>query len=101
MADKELLSAIGAMLDEKLEQKLDQKLDQKLQPIWDEILGMKGEISGMKGEISGIKTEIADMKENMVTKTDLKRSENMILAQVDFVQERTNEKFSSLQFRAI
>ena len=59
---KDLLEAIGKMLDEKLDKKLDEKLDEKLKPIFIEIAGIKTEINGIKTEINGIKTEINGIK---------------------------------------
>lgn len=59
---KDLLEAIGKMLDEKLDKKLDEKLDEKLKPIFIEIAGMKSEINGIKTEINGMKSEISGIK---------------------------------------
>lgn len=100
MADKELLNAISTMLE------------QTLKPIKTDIADMKSDIASLKTGNASMKSDIANLKsdnvnmksdiayimKNMVTKEDLRRSENMILAQVDFVQERTNEKFRNLQF---
>lgn len=55
---KDLLEAIGKMLDEKL----DKKLDEKLKPIFIEIEGIKTEINGIKTEIKEMKTEINGIK---------------------------------------
>lgn len=75
MTDNELLQALSKMIDKKLE------------PI--------------KSEIADMKSEISDIKNDMVTKEDLKKSENMILNEVDRVQEKTNEKFNNLKFRVM
>lgn len=82
MTDNELLQAISTMID------------QKLDPI-------KSDIADMKSEIADMKSEIVDIKKDMVTKEDLKNSENMILNEVDRVQEKTNEKFNNLKFRVM
>lgn len=56
MIDREMLSAISDLLDEKLEQKLEEKLeeklekkfDEKLQPIYDRLDSLEGEVQYIK-----------------------------------------------------
>lgn len=77
---KQKQSEVNGVTDNELLQALSEMIDKKLEPI---------------------KSEISDIKKNMVTKEDLKESENMILNEVDRVQEKTNEKFNNLKFRVM
>ncbi|SHI18019.1 hypothetical protein SAMN02745823_03083 [Sporobacter termitidis DSM 10068] len=57
--DKELLAAIGQMIDEKLK------------PVHQSITGMHQDITGMQQDITGMQQDIADVKQEVV-KTNLK-----------------------------
>ncbi len=70
MVDKEMLSAISDLLEEKL----DAKFDQKLQPLYDrmdsveEKIGtMEEKIDSIEGEIGTIKVQISTMEEKIGT----------------------------------
>lgn len=82
MNEKELLQAISKMLDEKL--------------------GLvNNEINTMHNEIDTIVSQLDNIKKTMVTKADLRESENMILNELDTVQEKTNQKFNNLKLKVM
>ena len=62
MNEQALLAAIGAMMDEKLEA--------SLEPIRQDIVGMKADIAGMKTDIKEMKGEILTLKDR-TTKLEL------------------------------
>ena len=62
MNEQALLAAIGAMMDEKLEA--------SLEPIRQDIVGMKADIVGMKTDIKEMKGEILTLKDR-TTKLEL------------------------------
>ncbi|HDK7155675.1 TPA: hypothetical protein PTV43_000786 [Clostridium botulinum] len=59
--DKEILSALSALLDEKLN------------PIKEDISGVKKDVSGLKEDISGLKGDVSSLKEDVYSlKEDVK-----------------------------
>ena len=48
-----------------------------------------------------IYTRLDNIEKNMVTKADLRESENMILNELDTVQEKTNQKFNNLKLKVM
>ena len=105
MGDKELLEAIGRMLDER-DERLSAMMDEKLKPIQgeiqglqDEMQGLQGEIQGVQGEIRGVQDEMRDMRKDI---RDLKAGQkNMIkrLAKIEAVQEYLIEHVDDLEQR--
>ena len=51
MGDREMLSAISGLLDEKLEQKLDQKFDEKLQPVYERLDDLKADVDDLENDM--------------------------------------------------
>ena len=68
------------MTDEELLQAISNMIDQKLEPIY---------------------KRLNNIENNMVTKDDLVKSENMILSELDIIQEKTNQKFQNLKFKVM
>lgn len=72
MIDREMLSAISDLLDEKLEQKLEEKLeeklekkfDEKLQPIYDRLDGLESRMDSLEGEVQYIK--VVQLENNVI-----------------------------------
>ena len=70
MVDKEMLSAISDLLEEKLEQKLDEKLDQKLdakfdqklQPLYDRMDSVEEKIGTMEEKIDSMEEKIGTIE---------------------------------------
>lgn len=89
MNEKELLQAISKMLDEKLGL------------VNNEINTMHNEIDTMNQRIDTIVSQLDNIKKTMVTKADLRESENMILNELDTVQEKTNQKFNNLKLKVM
>lgn len=68
------------MTDNELLQAISNMIDEKLEPIY---------------------KRLDNIENNMVTKNDLIKSENMILSELDTVQEKTNQKFQNLKFKVM
>lgn len=68
------------MTDKELLQAISNMIDQKLEPIYKRLINIEN---------------------NMVTKDDLVKSENMILSELDIIQEKTNQKFQNLKFKVM
>ena len=68
------------MTDEELLQAISDMIDQKLEPVY---------------------KRLDNIENNMVTKDDLVKSENMILSELDIIQEKTNQKFQNLKFKVM
>lgn len=68
------------MTDKELLQAISNMIDQKLEPIY---------------------KRLNNIENNMVTKDDLVKSENMILSELDIIQEKTNQKFQNLKFKVM
>ena len=68
------------MTDKELLQAISDMIDEKLEPIY---------------------KRLDNIENNMVTKNDLIKSENMILGELDTVQEKTNQKFQNLKFKVM
>lgn len=66
------------MNEKELLQAFSKMIDEKLKPLQD---------------------DIETIKKTMVTKADLRESENMILNELDTVQEKTNQKFNNLKLK--
>lgn len=72
MVDKELLSAISDLLDEKLEQKLEEKLDQKLdqkfeeklQPLYDRLDRVEQKVGALEQDVRHIK--VVQLENNVI-----------------------------------
>lgn len=88
---------------------ISQLLDERLNPINKRLDGMDKRFDGMDERLDRMDERLDSMDErllnvenNMVTKDylekQLKKSENMILNEIDRVQEKTNEKFKNMQF---
>ena len=62
MVDREMLSAISGLLDEKLEQ----KFDEKLQPVYDRLDGLETNViprlDGLETDVGGLKADVQDLK---------------------------------------
>lgn len=58
MTNTELLQAMSNLLDEKL----DEKLEAKLQPMRDDMQGMKDDMQSMKAEMRGMKDDIHELQ---------------------------------------
>ena len=52
-------------------------------------------------KLKPIYTRLDNIEKNMVTKADLRESENMILNELDTVQEKTNQKFNNLKLKVM
>lgn len=81
MVDREMLSAISDLLDEKLEQKLDQKLeekldqkleekldqklDQRLQPLCERLDRVEQGVKGMGQDIKAVKKNVKAVEQNV------------------------------------
>lgn len=68
------------MNEKELLQAISNIIDEKLKPIY---------------------TRLDNIENNMVTKADLRESENMILNELDTVQEKTNQKFNNLKLKVM
>lgn len=68
------------MNEKELLQAISNMIDEKLKPIY---------------------TRLDNIEKNMVTKADLRESENMILNELDTVQEKTNQKFNNLKLKVM
>lgn len=68
------------MNEKELLQAISNMIDEKLKPIY---------------------TRLDNIENNMVTKADLRESENMILNELDTVQEKTNQKFNNLKLKVM
>lgn len=68
------------MNEKELLQAISNMIDEKLKPIY---------------------TRLDNIDNNMVTKADLRESENMILNELDTVQEKTNQKFNNLKLKVM
>ena len=68
------------MTDKELLQAISDMIDEKLEPIY---------------------KRLDNIENNMVTKNDLVKSENMILSELDIIQEKTNQKFQNLKFKVM
>lgn len=68
------------MTDKELLQAISDMIDQKLEPVY---------------------KRLNNIENNMVTKDDLVKSENMILSELDIIQEKTNQKFQNLKFKVM
>jgi len=68
------------MNEKELLQAISNIIDEKLKPIY---------------------TRLDNIEKNMVTKADLRESENMILNELDTVQEKTNQKFNNLKLKVM
>ena len=73
MVDREMLSAISELLDEKLEQ----KFDEKLQPVYERIDGLEASViprlDSLETGVEGLKTDVASLKTDVEgLKTDVK-----------------------------
>lgn len=68
------------MTDNELLQAISDMIDQKLEPVY---------------------KRLNNIENNMVTKDDLVKSENMILSELDIIQEKTNQKFQNLKFKVM
>lgn len=68
------------MNEKELLQAFSKMIDEKLKPLQD---------------------DIETIKKTMVTKADLRESENMILNELDTVQEKTNQKFNNLKLKVM
>lgn len=60
MEDKEMLSAISKLLDEKLDQKLDQKFDEKLQPVYKRLDGLKANVDDLKNKMRFVEESLLE-----------------------------------------
>ena len=66
MVDKEMLSAISDLLEEKLEQKLEQKLEEKLDEKLEEKLStIKCKIDSMESEINTINRRLDNVEQDV------------------------------------
>ena len=61
MVDKEMLSAMSDMLDEKL----DRKFDEKLQPVYDRLDTLGQDVSGLKEDVSGLKKDVSKLNDRV------------------------------------
>ena len=65
MVDREMLSAISGLLDEKLEQ----KFDEKLQPVYDRLDGLETNViprlDGLETDVGGLKADVSGLKGEM------------------------------------
>ncbi len=61
MVDKEMLSAMSDLLDEKL----DRKFDEKLQPVYDRLDTLEQDVSGLKEDVSALKEDVSVLKEDV------------------------------------
>lgn len=68
------------MTDNELLQAISDMIDQKLEPVY---------------------KRLNNIENNMATKGDLVKSENMILSELDIIQEKTNQKFQNLKFKVM
>lgn len=68
------------MNEKELLQAISNIIDEKLKPIY---------------------IRLDNIEKNMVTKADLRESENMILNELDTVQEKTNQKFNNLKLKVM
>lgn len=66
MVDREMLSAISELLDEKLEQKLEEKLeqkfDEKLQPVYERLDGLEANVIP---RLDRLEMDVEDLKKDM------------------------------------
>ena len=61
MVDKEMLSAMSDLLDEKL----DRKFDEKLQPVYDRLDTLGQDVSGLKEDVSGLKKDVSKLNDRV------------------------------------
>lgn len=71
MVDKEMLTAISGLLDEKLEQKLEeklnQKLDEKLKPVYERLDILDADVSDLKDQMKHTRVLLED---NVIPRLD-------------------------------
>ena len=96
MENHELLNAIAGLMDEKL-----RPINQRLDRIESRLDTVEENIATINGRLDTIECRLDDIETNMVTKEDLRASENMILGELDTVQEKTNQKFENLRFEVV
>lgn len=83
--EKELLKAIGDLLDKKL--------DEKLQPIKEEVGNIKQEVENIKEEIKGVKEQVISI-DNRLTKVEIKLENIEYAVKLGF--EGQNTKYDEL-----
>lgn len=103
------------MNENTLLQAISDLIDQKLEPITGTISTMNDRLNQMdvhldkiderldkvEKRLDKVEERLDQIESTMATKDDLHKSENMILSEIDRVQEKTNRKFESLQFKVI
>lgn len=75
--DKEILSTLGALLDEKLN------------PIKEDISGVKKDVSGLKGDVSSLKEDMSSLKEDV---SGLKSNVSSLKEDVKYIKIQQEEQ---------
>ena len=110
MNENTLLQAISDLIDQKLEpitgtistmnDRLNQ-MDVHLNKIDECLDKVEKRLDKVEKHLDKVEERLDQIESTMATKDDLHKSENMILSEIDRVQEKTNRKFESLQFKVI
>lgn len=117
MNENTLLKAISNLIDEKLEpitgtistmnDRLNQmdthlcKIDERLDKMDARLDQVERRLDYVDKRLDKVEKRLDQIESVMATKDDLRKSENVILNEIDRVQEKTNRKFESLQFKVI
>jgi predicted nucleic acid-binding Zn-ribbon protein len=117
MNENTLLQAISDLIDQKLEpitgtistmnDRLNQmdvhlgKIDERLDKVEKRLDKVEKHLDKVEKHLDKVEERLDQIESTMATKDDLHKSENMILSEIDRVQEKTNRKFESLQFKVI
>jgi polyhydroxyalkanoate synthesis regulator phasin len=83
MDEKQLLIAIGKLLDER-DAKLSKLIDEKFKPIQEDIAGIKSDVTVLKGDVSALKDDVTVLKGDVLA---LKDDTTKIKSQVNIVYE--------------
>ena len=97
MDEKQLLIAIGKLLDER-DAKLSKLIDEKFKPIQEDIAGIKSDVTVLKGDVLALKDDVTVLKGDVLALKDdvtvlkgdvlaLKDDTTKIKSQVNIVYE--------------
>lgn len=110
MGENELLKAISDMIDSKLQPLSDAigtvdkrlgKIETRLDKVEARLDNLEVRLDKVETRLDNLEARLDKVEANMVTKDDLRRSENMILNELDRVQEKANQKFNNLRFEVV
>jgi predicted nucleic acid-binding Zn-ribbon protein len=95
--DRELLTAIAEMLDKKLDEKLE-PIKQDVSGLKQDMTGVKQDVSGLKQDMTGVKQDVSGLKQDMTGVKSQQWEDHEIIKALMHASEVDGAKLDALKW---